>query len=111
MIQVWWSDVGLATVFGHEPDIAAVELLCTSLLVQADAAMAGAGRQVDALGRSRARSFRQSLPRRLRLAYRRPPATGHHRSRDRGRRRRAPRPSPRPPMPPSRTYPAVVLPE
>jgi len=48
-------------VFGHEPDTAAVELLYTSLLVQADAAMAGAGRQVDGPGRSRTRSFRQSF--------------------------------------------------
>ncbi len=59
--SVWSSDVGFATVFGHQTDIAAVELLYTSLLVQADAAMAGAGRQVDGLGRSRTRSFRQSF--------------------------------------------------
>jgi hypothetical protein len=59
--SVWSSDVGFATVFGHDTDIAAVELLYTSLLVQADAAMAGAGPQVDGLGRSRTRSFRQSF--------------------------------------------------
>jgi len=59
--SVWSSDMGFATVFGHEPDIASVELLYTSLLVQADAAMAGAGSQVDGRGRSRTRSFRQSF--------------------------------------------------
>ncbi len=59
--SVWSSDVGFATVFGHDTDIAAVELLYTSLLVQADAAMGAAGRQVDGLGRSRTRSFRQSF--------------------------------------------------
>ncbi len=53
--------MSFATVFGYEADIASVELLYTSLLVQADAAMAGAGRQVDGHGRSRTRSFRQSF--------------------------------------------------
>lgn len=59
--SVWSQEFGFATVFGHEPDIAAVELLYTSLLVQANAAMTAAGSQVDIGGRSRTRSFRQSF--------------------------------------------------
>lgn len=36
---VWAGDFGFSTVVGFEPDLEAVELLYTSLLVQADAAM------------------------------------------------------------------------
>ncbi|MDF9813938.1 DUF2786 domain-containing protein [Streptomyces sp. SPB162] len=36
---VWAGDLGFSTVVGFEPDLEAVELLYTSLLVQADAAM------------------------------------------------------------------------
>ena len=58
---VWSKEVGLATVVGFEADLAAVELLFTSLLVQASAAMLYAGSRQDANGRSRTRAFRQSF--------------------------------------------------
>src|SRR5690606_35188578 len=48
-------------VVGFPTDLEVVEVLHTSLLVQATTAMAAAGRQVDARGRSRTRSFRQSF--------------------------------------------------
>lgn len=51
---VWSGDVGFSTVVGFEPDLEAVELLYTSLLVQAHAAM-------QAGGRSRSKDFRQSF--------------------------------------------------
>jgi uncharacterized protein DUF2786 len=58
---VWSKEVGLATVVGFEADLNAVELLFTSLLVQASAAMLYAGSRQDAYGRSRTRAFRQSF--------------------------------------------------
>lgn len=58
---VWSKEVGLATVVGFEADLDAVELLFTSLLVQANAAMLYAGSRQDAYGRSRTRAFRQSF--------------------------------------------------
>jgi hypothetical protein len=58
---VWSKEVGLATVVGFEADLDAVELLFTSLLVQASAAMLHAGSRQDAYGRSRTRAFRQSF--------------------------------------------------
>jgi hypothetical protein len=58
---VWTKDLGFSTVFGHEGDLDAVDLLYTSLLVQATAAMAAAGRATDRSGRSRTRSFRSSF--------------------------------------------------
>lgn len=58
---VWLVDLGFSTVFGHEPDLDAVEVLYTSLLVQAVSAMTAAGSQVDRSGRSRTRSFRTSF--------------------------------------------------
>lgn len=65
---VWAGDFGFSTVVGFEPDLEAVELLYTSLLVQADAAMlrtpeartkgrGGKARQ----GGSRSKDFRQSF--------------------------------------------------
>lgn len=51
----------MSTVFGFMADLDAVELLFTSLLVQANAAMLRAGAKRDAHGRSRTRAFRQSL--------------------------------------------------
>ena len=48
-------------VVGFPSDLEVVEVLHTSLLVQATTAMAAAGRQVDARGRTRTRSFRQSF--------------------------------------------------
>lgn len=58
---VWTSDFGFATVIGHRPDLAAVEAIFTSLLLQATRAMVGEGRQVTSSGRSRTRSFRRSF--------------------------------------------------
>jgi len=58
---IWSQDVGLATVVGFPADLDAVELLFTSLLVQANTAMMRTGGKKDELGRSRTRSFRQSF--------------------------------------------------
>jgi hypothetical protein len=52
---------GHVHVFGFDADLEVVELLFTSLLVQATAAMTAAGPQVDTRGRSRTRSFRHSF--------------------------------------------------
>ncbi len=59
--SVWTRALGLATVIGFPADLDAIEVLFTSLLVQATRAMTEAGRQRDAAGRSRTRSFRQSF--------------------------------------------------
>ncbi|HVL03375.1 MAG TPA: DUF2786 domain-containing protein, partial [Acidimicrobiales bacterium] len=59
--SVWSKDLGFSTVFGHEADLDGVDLLYTSLLVQATAAMAAEGRRTDRSGRSRTRSFRSSF--------------------------------------------------
>ncbi|WP_242419706.1 MULTISPECIES: DUF2786 domain-containing protein [Frankia] len=59
--SVWAKELGFATVVGFQPDLDAVELLYTSLLVQATAAMMRAGSRQDRAGRSRTRSFRQSF--------------------------------------------------
>jgi hypothetical protein len=58
---VWSKELGLVTVIGFPADLDAVELLFTSLLVQANSAMLRAGAKRDALGRSRTRAFRQSF--------------------------------------------------
>ncbi|MBB2986530.1 DUF2786 domain-containing protein [Terracoccus luteus] len=58
---VWSSDLGFSTVMGFEADLDAVELLFTSLLVQATHTMTAAGSRSDGYGRSRTRSFRQSF--------------------------------------------------
>ena len=58
---VWSKDVGLVTVIGFPADLDAVELLFTSLLVQANTAMLRAGGKQDAFGRSRTRAFRTSF--------------------------------------------------
>jgi hypothetical protein len=58
---VWSKDVGLVTVIGFPADLDAVELLFTSLLVQANTAMVRAGGKRDAYGQSRTRAFRQSF--------------------------------------------------
>ena len=59
--SVWSSAFGFVTVVGFPSDVDAVELLFTSLLVQATAAMVAAGSRRDAYGRSSTRSFRQSF--------------------------------------------------
>ncbi|MCV7235017.1 DUF2786 domain-containing protein [Mycobacterium branderi] len=58
---VWAERLGFVTVIGSETDLNLVELLTTSLLVQANRAMLRAGRQVSGRGQSRTRSFRQSF--------------------------------------------------
>jgi hypothetical protein len=58
---VWSKELGLVTVIGFPADLDAVELLFTSLLVQANTAMLRAGGKRDGHGRSRTRAFRQSF--------------------------------------------------
>lgn len=50
-----------STVFGFPADLDAVELLVASLLAQAARALAREGSRVDAVGRSRTKSFRRSF--------------------------------------------------
>src|SRR6266536_5424573 len=57
----WSSAFGFVTVVGFPSDVDAVELLFTSLLVQATAAMVAAGSRRDAYGRSSTRSVPQSF--------------------------------------------------
>ncbi|MEO3786932.1 DUF2786 domain-containing protein [Actinocorallia sp. B10E7] len=59
--SVWHRERGEATVLGFPSDLVAVELLFTSLLVQATSAMLQAGSRQDASGRSRTKSFRHSF--------------------------------------------------
>ena len=58
---VWYKSLGMSAVIGFPADLDAVELLFTSLLVQANAAMLRAGAKRDRYGRSRTRAFRQSF--------------------------------------------------
>ncbi|MET7602487.1 DUF2786 domain-containing protein [Streptomyces avermitilis] len=58
---VWDESLGFSTVVGFEPDLEAVELLYTSLLVQATAAMTKAEAAQRAGGRKRTKTFRQSF--------------------------------------------------
>ncbi|WP_028927340.1 DUF2786 domain-containing protein [Pseudonocardia acaciae] len=58
---VFDSALGFVTVLGERTDVEIVEVLTTSLLVQAGRAMLAAGRQVDRRGQSRTKSFRQSF--------------------------------------------------
>jgi hypothetical protein len=55
---VWSPELGFSTVFGFDADIDAVELLYTSLLVQANRAMA---RDEPAKGKARVKAFRRSF--------------------------------------------------
>jgi hypothetical protein len=57
----WSRDLGFSTVVGFPADLDAVEVLFTSLLVQATGSMMHAGSRTDGYGRSRTRSFRQSF--------------------------------------------------
>jgi len=59
--SIWHSGLGLGTVLGFPGDLAAVELLFTSLLAQATTAMVRAGARRDGHGRSRTSAFRQSF--------------------------------------------------
>ncbi|WP_395572888.1 DUF2786 domain-containing protein [Streptomyces sp. BK79] len=58
---VWNEPLGFSTVVGFEADLEAVELLYTSLLVQAETAMTKAEAAQRAGGRKRTKSFRQSF--------------------------------------------------
>jgi hypothetical protein len=58
---VWSKEYGFNSVFGFETDLELVELLYTSLLVQATTAMTAQGTRRDRYGRSSTRSFRQSF--------------------------------------------------
>ncbi|MCF2129839.1 DUF2786 domain-containing protein [Strepomyces sp. STD 3.1] len=58
---VWHEPLGFSTVVGFEADLEAVELLHTSLLVQAEAAMTKAEAAQRAGGRKRTKTFRQSF--------------------------------------------------
>jgi hypothetical protein len=58
---VWSSGLGFVTVIGHGPDLAGVETIFTSLLVQATRAMTGEGPRIGRSAGSRTRSFRQSF--------------------------------------------------
>lgn len=58
---VWDTQFLWATVIGYDHDLDAVELIGTSLLAQATAAMLRHGSTVDPSGRSRTRSFRRSF--------------------------------------------------
>ncbi len=58
---VWSKNMAFSTIFGTRDDLEMVEILFTSLLVQATEAMVRAGPAKDRSGRSRTRSFRQSF--------------------------------------------------
>jgi hypothetical protein len=58
---IWSEHQHLAHTFGFADDLAAVEVLYTSLLVQATAAMHRAGPQRDTYGRVRTASYRRAF--------------------------------------------------
>lgn len=58
---VWSKSLGFSTVFGFADDLAAVEELFTSLLVQSSAALRREGTRKDRSGRSRTTRFRRSF--------------------------------------------------
>ncbi|AQS68379.1 DUF2786 domain-containing protein [Streptomyces pactum] len=58
---VWNEPLGFSTVVGFEADLEVVELLYTSLLVQAEAAMTKAEAAQRAGGRKRTKTYRQSF--------------------------------------------------
>jgi len=59
--SVWTQQFGFATVTGFPTDLDSVELLFTSLLVQAVRAMTQTGPKQDRYGRNNTRSFRQAF--------------------------------------------------
>ena len=59
--SVFMDRLGVCTIVGDPPQLDAVELLATSLLVQGSAAMVRHGSLVDRRGVSRTRSFRQAF--------------------------------------------------
>jgi len=58
---VWSPELGFTTVFGFDADIDSVELLYTSLLVQANRAMAQAEPAGGRAGKARLKAFRRSF--------------------------------------------------
>lgn len=58
---VWYRRYAMMAIVGFERDLDAIEVLFTSLLVQASRAMLDRGSVTDERGRSRTRSFRQSF--------------------------------------------------
>lgn len=58
---VWAKEFGFCTIVGFDSDLDAVELLYTSLLVQATATMHRAGSRHHREGAARTKSFRQSF--------------------------------------------------
>jgi len=58
---VWASRTQSSTLIGFDSDLEWVQILYTSLLMQATAAMVAAGPQLGRNGRSRTRSFRQAF--------------------------------------------------
>jgi hypothetical protein len=58
---VWDEEQALMTLVGFESDIDSVDVLFTSLLMQASRAMLARGRVRDSRGHARTRSFRQSF--------------------------------------------------
>ena len=58
---VWIKDLGCVVIVGAETDLDLVDLLTTSLLVQASRAMLVAGRRHAVRGQSRTKSFRLSF--------------------------------------------------
>ncbi|QDO89384.1 DUF2786 domain-containing protein [Ornithinimicrobium ciconiae] len=58
---VWQKGLGFSTVVGFPTDLRAVELLFTSLMVQATLAMTAQGSRQNWTGQSRTRSFRNSF--------------------------------------------------
>lgn len=59
---IWSSTLGFSTVVGYDAELDAVELLYTSLLVQATTVMNRAGSRLHASGRSRrTKTFRQTF--------------------------------------------------
>ncbi len=58
---VWYDRYAMMAVVGFAKDLEAIEVLFTSLLVQASRAMLAKGSVTDGSGRSRTRSFRQSF--------------------------------------------------
>jgi hypothetical protein len=58
---VWNKELGFSTVIGFPADLDAVELLHTSLLVQAMTALVNSGTRAHGDGRSRSRAFRSAF--------------------------------------------------
>ena len=59
--SIWSKELGFATVVGFPTDLDHVEVLFTSLLVQATSAVTRDGSRTDRYGRSRTRAYRQSF--------------------------------------------------